>query len=194
MSAVTDRERFLSALYTAPLLPADAIIVLCGEDGDERGTAALELLRQGAAHTVVCSGALDDPPRRHGAERVAQQLMAAGLAPDRIKVEVGSRNTHEQAVNVVEIAVVNDWHRLLIVASNYHLPRAMLTFIKAIGEQPIRLVPFATTHTSWWLTPRGVEAARLELLDSEFSKISEYGAHCASWSEGLDYLRRWDGL
>jgi uncharacterized SAM-binding protein YcdF (DUF218 family) len=188
----SDRERFLAALYTAPILPADAIVVLCGEDAEERGHAAVELLRQGAAPTVVCSGRIDTPPRRVSGAAVSTALMTRGLAPDRILVESGSQNTHEQAVNVLDLADANGWTRLILVASNYHLPRAFLTFVKALGDRRIRLIPYATSHLSWWDSPPGMTETRVTLFDRELAKIDEYADHVATCAEGLAYLQLTD--
>lgn len=189
----SDREQFLAQLLTAPLLVSDAIVVLCGEDADERGHVALELFKQGAAPVIVCSGGLHEPPRRVGGAALGALLMARGLAPDRILVESGSQHTADQAVNVVALAEANEWHRLIVVASSYHLPRAMLTFIRAVGDRPIRLIGVATTHLPWARTPAGMARTRAELLPLEFDKCGQHTEHVATWAEGLDYLNRWEG-
>lgn len=189
---MTDQTRYLAALFTAPLLPADAIVVLCGEDADARAAVALELFAQGAAPVIVCAGGLSDPPRRRDARHVSTRLLAEGVAPDRLIVETGSTNTHEQAVHVVEMAVANDWKRLIVVASGYHLPRAFLTFVKAVGDRAIRLVPMAPTQLSWWDCPPGMTETRLALLATDLAKVDEYAADVATVAEGLAYLQRTD--
>ena len=190
---VSAREQFLAAVYTGPLHKADAIVVLCGEDAEQRALAATELFRQGAAPLIVCSGGVDGEPRWMDGERVSGLLMARSVPPKALIVEHGSQNTHEQAVNLIEMAEANDWHRLCIVASAYHLPRAMLTFIKAIGKRPIHVVAVPASQLTWWGTPPGMVVTRLELFNAEMAKVEEYGDHCATWAEGLAYIERFEG-
>ena len=190
---VSAREQFLAAVYTGPLLKADAIVVLSGEDAEQRAVAALEMFRQGAAPVIVCSGRRDSAPRWIGAERLAGLLMAKSVPPKVLIVEHGSQNTHEQARNVIEMAEANDWHRLCIVASAYHLPRAMLTFIKAIGTRPIHVVAVPASQLTWWGSPPGMDVTRLELFNIEMAKVKEYGEHCATFAEGLAYIERFEG-
>ena len=190
---VSAREQFLATVYTGPLHKADAIVVLCGEDAEQRALAATELFRQGAAPLIVCSGGVDGEPRWLDGERVSGLLMARSVPPKALIVEHGSQNTHEQAVNLIEMAEANDWHRLCIVASAYHLPRAMLTFIKAIGKRPIHVVAVPASQLTWWGTPPGMVVTRLELFNAEMAKVEEYGDHCATWAEGLAYIERFEG-
>jgi len=190
---VSAREQFLAAVYTGPLHKADAIVVLCGEDAEQRALAATELFRQGAAPLIVCSGGVDGEPRWMDGERVSGLLMARSVPPKALIVEHGSQNTHEQAVNLIEMAEANDWHRLCIVASAYHIPRAMLTFIKAIGKRPIHVVAVPASQLTWWGTPPGMVVTRLELFNAEMAKVEEYGDHCATWAEGLAYIERFEG-
>ena len=189
---LSDRERFLAAVYNGPLLKADAIVVLCGEDAEERALFAAQLFRQGAAPTILCTGGLHDPPRCLNAERVSGLLMGMAINPPVIKVEPSAMNTHEQSVHVIADAEVNGWKSLLLVASAYHVPRAMLTFIREIGARDIRVVAVPASHLGWWASPPGMTQTRLELLGVDLAKVEEYTEHCATWAEGLDYLKRWD--
>jgi len=190
---VSPREQFLAAAYTGPLLKADAIVVLCGEDAEQRASAAVELWRHSAAPVIVCSGGVDSEPRWIGGERLAGLLMARSVPPKAIIVEHGSQNTHEQARNLVEMAEANNWNRLCLVASAYHIPRAMLTFIKAIGTRPIHVLAVPASQLTWWGSPPGMDATRLELLNVEMAKVEKYWEHCATWAEGLAYIERFEG-
>lgn len=190
----TEREQVITAVLTHPILEADAIVVLGGEDAEERGASAFGLFRQGVtpAGPIVCSGGIHTPPRRISGAELSTLLMAHGVSPERLLVEGASQHTGEQARNVVELAVANDWHRVVVVASNYHIVRAFLAFVKAIGDRPIHVIPFATSHLSWWKAPPGVEWTRLELLGFEFDKCAQHADDCATWSDALAYLKRWD--
>lgn len=194
---MSPRESFLAALYCGPLLRADAVVVLAGEDGEARLATGFALLAQGAAPELVLTGKLDHPPSKFGAERLRGMAMARGLAPDRIRVDAEATNTKEQAQDVVAMAKVSGWRTLLLVASAYHLPRATLTFVARLRDvgmdEEVRIVP-VPADGPWFQAPPGCEATRTELLDVEFAKIEAYGAQgdVASYEDGLAYLARWE--
>jgi uncharacterized SAM-binding protein YcdF (DUF218 family) len=196
-----DRARFLQVLLTQPLVKADAIVCLCGEDCEPRLEVALQLFRQGGAEYIVVTGGRHDPPAVHGAEWASDWLVGKSVHPERVIVEAQSQNTREQAVNVLELADTRDWHNLLLVASTYHLLRAFLTFIKALDNYctmslppTIRLIPVAASQAPWTATPVGVDRTRLELELVEYVKTQEYQqiGHCASYAAGLAYLLKWE--
>jgi uncharacterized SAM-binding protein YcdF (DUF218 family) len=193
---ISDREQFMSVLLTSPLLKADAIVVCCGEDGIERSKVAVQLVRQEGAPFIVLSGGVEGDSLK-GAVSCQSFVMGQGVSPTRIIVEKESTNTREQAVNVVKIAAEKEWRRLLIVASPYHAPRAMLTFLKALQEvgkeKEIQLIAVPASHLAWWKSPEGNKRTRLELLSGEMGKIAMYPEHISTYSDGLSYLHEWEG-
>lgn len=192
--ALTDRERFLALLFNGPLLTADAIIVLCGEDCAPRLAVAAELMGSQAAPLVLLSGGADHPPRVTGARRARAELMGLGVAPARVKVEDASTNTREQAEAVARMARGKGWKRILLVASAYHMPRAFLTFL-AFAPAGLHIVPVPASHTRWGEPPAGADRPRLDLLAAEAAKIEEYRGrgHLVSYADGIEYLLRWEG-
>ena len=191
----TTREQFCLTLLAAPLERADALVVLCGEDADARAECALEIVRMGGAPVVVLSGGVDHPPSHVGARRLATKMIDAGVAHDRILLEEASQHTHEQAVAVVAMAAREGWSSLMLIASAYHLPRAYLTFLVVVqetGRTDLQLCIATALQASWFHPPLGVDATRLDLLASEYAKITAYGPHVASYREGLAELRRWE--
>lgn len=193
----SDRERFAAVLASGPLLRADALVVLCGEDAEQRMNVAIQLLHQGAAESIVLTGGIDDGDAKKSAATLAPILLGKGCAPSRIIVDETATNTHEQAEYVVKLAKVRKWKRLLLVASAYHMPRAMLTFLaelkKAKLDKKVQIVPVAASQLPWGKSPPGCTRSRLDLLDDEFAKIEAYGAHCATPAGGLKYLLFWEG-
>lgn len=203
------RERFCAVLAHAPLLRGDAIIVLAGEDGEGRADVALELFKQRAAPVIVCAGKRSEPPHILNGEAISVRLLSAGIAPSCLLVEGASMNTREQATNVIEMAVLNDWHRLLLVMSPYHAPRAFLTFLRALQQveqaEKIHLVSVPAGQLRWFEPPPGASDSRLALFARELDKIDSYGApeslnataasvsDVASYAEGLAYLKYWEG-
>lgn len=195
----TDRERFLAALYTGPILPADAIVVFSG-DGRVRLDAAVQALRQGAAHWCALSGGFDNPPHSLTAAEMRRYMVSQGLAPQRIIEDPFSQNTHEQAQWLANYAAMKDWKRALLVASSYHLPRAFLTVVsslKAAGlDETLEVMPLAASQAPWWGKPEGLDITRADLFADELRKIEEYRClygHVASYADGLAYIRKWEG-
>ena len=184
---MTDAEHFLALLHTQPLLPADAIVILCGEDGEARLRAGVGLLAQGVAPGLLLSGGRSEPPAVLSANDLLPKALSMGVGLDRIALETESTHTAEQARAVAARAVAESWHRVLLVASGYHLPRAFLTFLKAWPEAGSRLVPFCA-YAKWTDRPPGVDRTRAQLARVDWSKIAAYGADVASVEAGIAYL------
>ncbi len=192
----TAREKFLAVLANGPLLKADAIVVLLGEDSNERIDVAVELMASGAGPELFLSGGIEDPPRRRSAKAMTPKLLGRGVAPMAVYADNEAMNTREQAVNFVAHAVEKGWKRALLVASPYHMPRAFLTVLKAIVEagatKDLHIIPVTAAQALWWSCPDGMTETRLDLYSMEMGKIKEYRKHVASWGEGLDYLEFWE--
>lgn len=194
---MSDREVFLAALAGSPVRAGDAIVVLCGEDGQARADLVTGLLSRNAARHVVLTGGKDLPPRLIGAERLFVSLVGKGVHPAAMIVDKRAQNTREQAVNMVALAREKEWTSLLLCASNYHAPRAFLTFVKALDEAGlgvgVRLVNVPTLNVPWFTAPPGADAIRADILRGELRKIEEYGDHVATVQRGLEYLSYWEG-
>jgi hypothetical protein len=189
---------FLAMLYTCPPAASDAIVVLCGEDGMPRYRTAFHAFKMGLAPVIVLSGGKHDDSHID-AKHAELALIGSpyGVSPDKLITESASQNTHEQAVNVIEMAQDKGWTKLLLIASAYHLPRAFLTFIHTLaieGANLIRVVPVAAASTSWQCPPDGLELSRERLFQGEDDKIAQYqqAGHVASYASGIAYLKRWE--
>lgn len=200
--SVSDRERFLVALYNDDNLPPDAIVVLCGEDGEPRVRTALGLFSQAVGKyptKIVISGGVHEPPRILGAAHLRKLLVGKGVAHSAVILEERSTNTREQAVNVTRIVKQKGWQRVTLVASSYHLPRAFLTFVQAFDEARIadkcRIIPYAAGAAARFGCPAGMEKTRMELLGDELAKVESYRemGHVATFARGLEYLQAMEG-
>lgn len=192
---MTSQAAFLAVLYSGPILHSDAIVVFSG-DGRVRLETAVQALKQGAAHYVVVSGGVDNPPHSLHADEAARQLVSCGLSPERIVKDAESMNTRDQAVWLAKECQARGWKRVLLVASHYHLPRAFLSVVRALAEQgveDVHVVPLPA-YAPWWGRPEGMSVSRFDLLDAEARKIGEYElrGHVATYAEGIAYLRRWE--
>ena len=196
---MTDRELFLCAVLTQQELTAEVVVLLAGEDATARAEVACDLVQRGAAPTLLITGMAETIGPHTSAHDTSVLVMTRGLAPAHITVDAKAPHTRAQSVNVIREAKAKGWQRLLLVASAYHLPRAFLTFLAAAREEGIadtlRLVPCAVVHRPWHGSPERMKVSRLGLLAREMDKIDTYGgfAHCASYKDGLAYLKAWEG-
>jgi uncharacterized SAM-binding protein YcdF (DUF218 family) len=192
---LSDREKYIAVLSVGPMLRSDAIVVLCGEDGELRADVGLELLRTRAAQLIVLTGGLDDATKQ-GAETIRHYLIEKGASPDRLIVETAATNTREQAVYLAGLIQVKQWKRVILVASPYHTPRAFLTVLKALIEtrqsEDVQVIPVPASQAPWFSSPDGLTATRLELLAVEAEKVERYRHHVAGYDVALDYLKRWE--
>ncbi len=185
------RDQFQHALFNGPMLRGDAVVLLAGEDAQPRADFAIELMKQNAAQYLVITGGKHDGKRWIGAQALHDQLIGSGVSPSRFIVDPVSQNTFEQACFVAAYCSRHEWQRILLVASGYHLPRAYLTFIKALPET-VHVLPVSASQSKWSGCPDGMTATRLALVDIEWAKIAEYTAHVATVEEGLATLTKWE--
>jgi hypothetical protein len=192
-----ERETFLAMLFTSPrITPSDALIVLLGEDAVPRMELARQLLTARVAPYLLLSGGLDDPPRRIGADRAASML---GLPDSCLVIENESQNTHEQAEYATRIIQERGWKRVILVASAYHMPRAFLTFVHALGvaelSDKVNIVACASAQSRWADPPSGVTASRADLFLTEREKTFRYRAmgDVATEETAIEYLKWWEG-
>jgi uncharacterized SAM-binding protein YcdF (DUF218 family) len=128
--------------------PPDGIVVLGGaivpdvsearhevalDEAAERITATVALARRYPAARIVYSGGSGALIYREGSEAVVavRMLESLGIPPTRIIAEEQSRNTVENAVFSLLLAMPQPGERWLLVTSGYHMPRAMGIFRRA---------------------------------------------------------------
>jgi uncharacterized SAM-binding protein YcdF (DUF218 family) len=107
----------------------------------ERITAAVELARKYPDARIIFSGGNASlfPNAPSEAAVAFRQMVALGVAPDRITAEEQSRNTIENAVFARLIAQPKPGERWLLITSAWHMPRAMAVF-RAAGF-PVEAYP-----------------------------------------------------
>lgn len=106
-----------------PAAGADAIFVLTG--GENRIAAGFRAWREGKGKNLFLLGAGRDARL----EQVLPGLPA--LAPrdrERVRLEGWSRNTFENAVSAKSFVMVNGYRSVILVTSDYHVPRALRAF------------------------------------------------------------------
>jgi uncharacterized SAM-binding protein YcdF (DUF218 family) len=104
------------------------------DEAAERITATAELARRYPDARIIFSGGSGSLVEREGPEApfAVRELLALGVAHDRITAEEQSRNTIENAAFSHLLAHPKPGERWLLVTSAYHMPRAMAAF-RAVG-------------------------------------------------------------
>jgi len=157
---------FLSLLRGAETQPdrkADGIVVLTG--GSSRVSDAMELLASGYGQRLLISGVHPTS----GASDISRSLpenqswMSCCVDLDRSAV-----NTRSNAAETRRWARERGFKSLIVVTSNYHMPRAIVELSHAMPD--IQLIPFAVVGDKWRDEPWWTSGATLRLLLSEYVK------------------------
>ncbi|MBR0828821.1 YdcF family protein [Bradyrhizobium manausense] len=157
---------FLSQLRGAELAPdrkADGIVVLTG--GSSRVSDAMELLAAGYGKRLLISGV-------HPTSTVSdisrtlpenQSFMRCCVDLDRFAV-----STRGNAAEARRWAHERGFKSLIVVTSNYHMPRAIVEFSHAMPDTT--LIPFVVVGDKWREEPWWTSGSTLRLLLSEYVK------------------------
>lgn len=143
---------------------ADAIVVLTGGTG--RVEEGLRLFREGRGGYLILSGVEETStldtifPGRD---------LKTTVDTSKIIIDIESRRTLDNALNVKKIVEDKGFKSLILVTSNYHMKRAFTLFSKAIYvdvklyRHPVRSPNFKDEE--WWQSQKS-----LKLVTSEFFK------------------------
>jgi uncharacterized SAM-binding protein YcdF (DUF218 family) len=153
----------LRGVEVAPASSADGIVVLTG--GSSRVSDAMEVLAGGYGKRLLISGvhptnAASDISRSLPDN---QQLLSCCVDLDRSAV-----NTRSNAAETRRWAHERGFKSLIVVTSNYHMPRAIVELSHAMPD--IRLIPFVVVGEKWRDEPWWTSGATLRLLLSEYVK------------------------
>ncbi len=129
------------------LQKADAIVVLCG-NGFERIQFALSLYKDQFAKKLLLVGTTGSRP----AKEMAQYAKEYGVPEQDIMLELDSRNTKENALNVLKTARDEQWSKIILVTSPHHQLRAYLTFKKVWSLSPntVNIINYPPLNYSWF--------------------------------------------
>jgi uncharacterized SAM-binding protein YcdF (DUF218 family) len=157
---------FLSQLHgaeTKPARHADGIVVLTG--GSSRVSDAMELLADGYGKRLLISGvhptnAVSDISRSLSDN---QEYLSCCVDLDRSAV-----NTRSNAAETRRWAHDRGFKSLIVVTSNYHMPRAIVELSHAMPD--IALIPYAVVGDKWRDEPWWTSGPTVRLLLSEYVK------------------------
>jgi len=115
-------------------------------DRTDRLLQAIRLFKENKIQTLILCGG---PVNLDGSDTLEAPLLkkyieSLGIPTDKIILELHSRNTHENAVNLKYF--INDFKnkKLLLISSAAHLPRASICFQK----EGIPVIPYSTDRYS----------------------------------------------
>ncbi len=160
-------QRVRDSTPAPPPERADGVVALTGANSAGRIAAAVGLLEDGLARRVLVSGV----NRRASREDIRAVSRAARRLYD-CCVDLGftAADTVGNARETADWAKAMRYHSLIVVTTDYHMPRAMLELRAVLHEPEMRLQAYpaptpALKTRGWWRNPR---AARL--LVTEYCK------------------------
>src|ERR1700751_1830552 len=157
---------FLSKLrYTesAPERQAAGIVVLTG--GSSRFSDAMELLAEGYGKRLLISGVHPTIAASDISRSLQESQSYFNCCVD---LDHSAVNTRSNAAETRRWAHERGFKSLIVVTSNYHMPRAIVELSHAMPD--ISLIPFAVVGDKWRDEPWWTSGATLRLLLSEYAK------------------------
>ncbi|MDO1557909.1 YdcF family protein [Brevundimonas sp. 2R-24] len=143
-----------------PVLAADGIVALTGAS-EARINTAMDLLGQGKARRLLVSGVNREVRR----EELREVLPGSNRLYD-CCVDLGfeAETTVGNAQEVAAWTRAKSFHSVIVVTSDYHMPRALL---EIRGAAPgLTLTPYAVRTESldenWWRSGKGLRIMALE--------------------------------
>ena len=146
-----------------PTVRADGIVVLTG--GSSRVSDAIELLANGYGRRLLISGV----QRTNGTANISRSLPESSpLLTCCIDLDRSAVNTRSNASETRRWARDRGLRSLIIVTSNYHMPRALVELSHAMPD--MTLVPYSVVGDMWRNEPWWSSGAAARLLWSEYMK------------------------
>jgi uncharacterized SAM-binding protein YcdF (DUF218 family) len=149
---------------TEPPAKADAIVALTG--GSDRIADAVQLLAEGRAARLLISGV----NKGIAPDRIARRLPDhADLFACCIELDYGAGNTVGNATETRRWARRHKTGSIILVTANYHMPRALIEFRRAMPDvsfiaRPV--VPYGFEPSAWWR-----DGQTAQLLAGEYAKF-----------------------
>jgi uncharacterized SAM-binding protein YcdF (DUF218 family) len=157
---------FLSQLRGVEIKPArnaDGIVVLTG--GSSRVSDAMELLAGGYGKRLLISGVHPTNAASDISRSLPDNQALLGCCVD---LDRSAVNTRSNAAETRRWARERGFKSLIVVTSNYHMPRAIVELSHAMPD--MTLIPFAAVGDRWRDEPWWTSGATLRLLLSEYAK------------------------
>jgi len=145
------------------LRSADGITVLTG--GADRIDQAMKLLAQGKAKRVLITGVYRATTKEELKQLASQGDQYFACCVD---IDKEARNTIDNATETAEWVAQRQFHSVIVVTSNYHMPRALAELGRAMPTVVLIAYPVIDKNVHldhWWTYP-----GTTKLLMSEYLK------------------------
>lgn len=141
--------------------PAEGIVALTGHS-TARIAAGMKLLEDGRGQRMLVSGVNREASR--------EDIRGVAKAPGRIYdccVDLGFQavNTVGNARETAQWAREHNFHKLIVVTADYHMPRSILELHGAMPDAQLTPYPVATDELDakhWWKTMAGAKRMIIE--------------------------------
>jgi uncharacterized SAM-binding protein YcdF (DUF218 family) len=153
----------LRGVETDPPHDADGIVVLTG--GSSRVSDAMELLAAGYGKRLLISGV---HPTNDASDISRSVPDSQGLMNCCVDLDHSAVNTRSNAAETRRWVRERGFKSLIVVTSNYHMPRAIVELSHAMPD--VTLIPFAVVGDKWRDEPWWTSGATFRLLLSEYVK------------------------
>src|ERR1700704_234896 len=153
----------LRAVEVNPSSKADGIVVLTG--GSSRVSDAMELLAGGYGKRLLISGVHPTNAASDISRSLPDNQSLLGCCVD---LDRSAVNTRSNAAETRRWARERGFKSLIVVTSNYHMPRAIVELSHAMPD--VELIPFAVVGERWRDEPWWTSGTTLRLLLSEYVK------------------------
>jgi uncharacterized SAM-binding protein YcdF (DUF218 family) len=180
----------LRGVETQPAQTADGIVVLTG--GSSRVSDAMELLAGGYGKRLLISGVHPTS----GASDISRSLPDNQTLSDNqsllgccVDLDRSAVNTRSNAVETRRWVRERGFKSLIVVTSNYHMPRAIAEMSHAMPD--VTLIPFAVVGDKWRDEPWWSSGATFRLLLSEYAKYVAVEVRVRLADLGLDLVPEW---
>ncbi|MEZ5765406.1 MAG: YdcF family protein [Xanthobacteraceae bacterium] len=158
---------FLSQLESdeaRPKNPADGIVVLTG--GSSRVSDAVDLLANGYGQRLLISGV----HWSNGAMEISRSLPdSKSLLACCVDLDYSAVNTRSNATETKRWVQERGFKSLIVVTSNYHMPRALVELSHSMPD--VLLIPFPVIGEKWRDEPWWSSGAAARLLLMEYAKF-----------------------
>jgi uncharacterized SAM-binding protein YcdF (DUF218 family) len=159
-----------------PKNPADGIVVLTG--GSSRVADAVDLLASGYGKRLLISGV----HWSNSAGEISRSLRDSKLLiACCVDLDYSAVDTRGNAAETRRWAHERGFRSLIVVTSNYHMPRAIVEFSHSMPD--VLLIPFPVIGEKWRDEPWWASGAAARLLVTEYAKFLAAGVrvHIDDW-------------
>jgi uncharacterized SAM-binding protein YcdF (DUF218 family) len=158
---------------------ADAIVVFAGGVGEsgkagvgvqERVAQAVNLYRAGYAPTLIFSSGYVFTLRE--AEVMKAIAVSNGVPAEAILLEEQAANTYQNVTYTKQLLDRNQWRRILLVSSPYHMRRAVATWRKVAPG--IAVTPTPVPESQFYSHTRGASLEQIRGILHEYAALANY--------------------